>query len=130
MLRVPDDAAGGVGFFTACAKKFRVIDGNETPCNVKLAEAQNNFYVIARSIFQKLFDWLIAKINAAVKLENEAGMNWTAVLGEIYFHWGVDGLKNETPLHRVNTTATTTTTTTTATATATATATGNMKHET
>ena len=80
---------------------------------MKLAEAQNNFMVIARSVFSKLFDWLIAKINAAVKLENEAGMNWTAVLGEISFNWGVDELKNETPLHRVNTTVTTTTTTTT-----------------
>merc|ERR1719160_1510899 len=49
--------ACGVGLFVVCAKKFRMIDGKETPCPQKVADAQNSVHCVARTIFQRLFDW-------------------------------------------------------------------------
>jgi hypothetical protein len=72
--------ACGVGLFICCAKKFRVIDGKETPCPLKVPDAQNSVHCIGRSIFQKLFDWQIDKINDAVKVANPDDSRWAAVL--------------------------------------------------
>jgi hypothetical protein len=75
-----EENAAGVGLFVSCVKKFRVIDGKETPCPLKVADAQNAMHCAGRAMFEKLFMWQIKKINDAVKLPEGSDVKWAAVL--------------------------------------------------
>ena len=46
----------------------------------EVPDAQNSLHCVARSIFERLFMWQIAKINSAVKLPEGADIHWAAVL--------------------------------------------------
>jgi myosin heavy subunit len=78
LMQISEDACD-VGLFVSCAKKFRIIDGKETPCPLKVPEAQNSIHCMARAIFEALFMWNIDKINEAVKVEGDE-IRWAAVL--------------------------------------------------
>jgi myosin heavy subunit len=81
LFGLSEDAAG-VGFYACCTCKYIVLPGDtketSSPMNVK--EAQNSLHSVARAVYEKVFLWLIAKINAAVKVTEPDATRWAAVL--------------------------------------------------